>query len=134
VSDIKTRPVTKDYEAGYEKAFGKSSGQRGRWIWDPTQKKLVTPGEYRSPQRALDAPILAGRFYESTAATDGTDIGSRRRHRDYMKAKGLAMHCDYTETFKKKEAERAAYVSGTDTRDMPERREEVSRAWYERTR
>lgn len=47
------------------------------------------------PELAANAPILAGRFYENTAATDGTDIGSRRKHRDYMKAKGWTTSSDY---------------------------------------
>lgn len=47
------------------------------------------------PQRALSAPIMMDRFYENTCATDGTDIGSRRKHREYMRLNGLTTVDDY---------------------------------------
>lgn len=134
MSEIKTRPVTKDYEAGFEKAFGKSSGQRGRWIWDPSQKKLVTPDKYRAPVRALDASIVMDRQYENMASPiDGADIGSRRKHREYMKRHGLVMSEDYREHNKKAAADRAARIQGTHAGDRKEVREELNRAWYQVT-
>lgn len=60
------------------------------------------------------ANALAGdRHYDGLRASDGTDISSRSKHREYMRAKGLTTIDDFTETFKRKEEERAALRSGT---------------------
>lgn len=48
------------------------------------------------PPRAINAPVMSGRFYENAApATDGTPIDSRSKHKAYMKAAGLAHMSDY---------------------------------------
>ena len=98
-------------------------------------------GEWRAP-RAVDAPIMAGRFYENTASPlDGTDIGSRQKHRDYMREKGLTTADDYVagvsrdesgpkvhlgETWTKAEAERRRVRAGDF--DHADRREAIGRA------
>lgn len=48
-----------------------------------------------APQ-AIHANIMVDRFYEGVKATDGTDIGSRRKHREYMKAHDLAPADDFS--------------------------------------
>lgn len=88
-------------------------------------------GEYEAP-RAVDAPILAGRFYENTAATDGTDIGSRKKHREYMKANGVTVMTDFTETWKKAEKDRETLRDGTNPTERKAVREEIGRALYQR--
>jgi hypothetical protein len=134
VSEIKTRPLSREFSAGFDRIFKKREANKGgRWVYDPAAKKLVPASEYRAAT-ALYAPILMDRFYENLAATDGTDIGSRRKHRAYMKEKGLTTADDYTQTWKRQAEERAALSAGVMTNDARERREEVSRAWYERTR
>ena len=77
---------------------------------------------------ALNAPILSGRFYENVSATDGTDIGSRKKHREYMKAHGLTIASDYTNTWKQAEKQREAVKQGR----LPSktRREAIARALY----
>lgn len=106
--DIKTRPQTKEYDEGYDRTFGKDRRPvRGRWIWDEREQRLVEASEYRAAERALDAPIMVDRFYENTVSPiDGTDIGSRRKHRDYMRAHGLAPADDFKGTWAEKERER----------------------------
>lgn len=81
---------------------------------------------------ALHAPVLAGRFYENTSATDGTDIGSRKKHREYMKSKGLAMVSDFSGDWNRAEKERQSIRSGEV--DRRERREQVERALYQKFR
>jgi len=103
---IKSRPQTKEFDEGYSRTFGDKKPTRGRWVYDEAQQKLVPADEYRAAERALDAPIMMDRFYENTFATDGTDIGSRRKRRDYMRAKGLADADDYKETWAKAEEQR----------------------------
>lgn len=105
VSDIKTKPQTKDFDEGYDRTFGADRKPiRGSWVMDPVTKQLVPRGDYRREERAVDAPIMAGRFYEGTTTThcdeDGkvrvVDLGSRDRHRAYLKETGLAPGTDYS--------------------------------------
>lgn len=81
---------------------------------------------------ALDAPILMDRFYENTAAPDGTDIGSRRKHREYMKRNNLTITSDFTESWSAAGRERAAIRSGE--HDKRERREQIERAIHTRSK
>jgi hypothetical protein len=71
----------------------------GRWIWDESQQKLVRYSDYRPPERAVSAPIITDRHYEGARATDGTDIGSRRKHQEYMKLNGLAPANDFSPSY-----------------------------------
>lgn len=51
--------------------------------------------------------ILAGdRHYEGLQAPDGTDIGSRTKHREYMRRNGLTMADDFKGEWSKAAAER----------------------------
>lgn len=60
------------------------------------------------------ANALAGdRHYDGLRATDGTDISTRTKHREYMKRNNLAMTSDFTETWKQAQKEREALRSGT---------------------
>jgi hypothetical protein len=79
---------------------------------------------------ALHAPIMVDRFYENTVATDGTDIGSRRKHRDYMKANNLTTMDDFKSTWDKAAREREAIRQGQ--HDKKERREQIERALHQR--
>ena len=83
-------------------------------------------------QLALDAPILMDRFYENTCATDGTDIGSRRKHREYMKRNNLTIASDFTETWSQANREREAIRKGE--HDRKERREQIERALHHRSK
>ena len=111
--DIKTRPLTPEYADGYDRTFGKDRRPvRGRWVWDEAQQKLVSADEYRAPPQelAIHSGIMVYRFYENTKAIDGTDIGSRRKHRAYMKERGLAPADDFSPRYyegiqKQREAE-----------------------------
>jgi len=64
--------------------------------------------------------------YDGLRALDGTDISSRKKHRDYMKANDLAPSADFTETWKKAAAEREKIQRGDF--DRPQRKEDVRRA------
>ena len=84
------------------------------------------------PELAKHAPIQMDRFYENTQATDGTDIGSRRKHREYMKEHGLTTTDDFKGAWSQASRERDAIRQGV--ADKKERREQVERALYERHR
>jgi len=114
-----------EFREGYERTFGDKPVQRGRWIWDARAGRLVDADSYVPPEEAKSAPIMMDRFYEGVRATDGTDIGSRRKHRAYMKAHGLATMDDFGPgyfTRVKREREVAA---------KRERREVIARKMYE---
>jgi hypothetical protein len=110
---VVSQASTDEFREAHERIWGDKPVQRGRWIWDEAAQKLVRAEDYQPPSRAVDAPIMVDRFYEGTAATDGTDIGSRRKHRDYMARNGLAPADDfspgwYAKIQKDKERERKA--------------------------
>ena len=81
---------------------------------------------------AVNAPILAGRFYENTKATDGTDIGSRRKHQEYMKAHNLTIASDFTKTWEQQAKERRQMSEGGTPQERRERREAIDRAFHQR--
>lgn len=60
------------------------------------------------------ANALAGdRHYDGMRATDGTDISSRTKHREYMKRNGLTTSDDFTGAWQKAEKERAELRTAT---------------------
>lgn len=87
-----------------------------------------------------DAPRSTGDLlkfqYDNLQATDGTPIDSRTKHREYMKANGLAMADDFKETWAKKQAERETIRQVAETgrptfEGVKARREDVGRAAYQ---
>lgn len=121
---IKTKPVTKEYEAGYEAAFGERTGPRtGRWVWDPKQMKLVPiGGDWQPSQRHV--PVVGDSHYDNLRAPDGTPINSRTKHRDYMKRHGLTTADDFKGTWERAAKERESSYD-------PSRRHDIGRAVYE---
>lgn len=78
-------------------------------IVPPMERKLSV-----NPAMSGLANALAGdRHYDGLAATDGTPIDSRTKHRQYMKNKGLAMASDFKETWKEAAREREMRRLGT---------------------
>ena len=131
MSEIKTGPLTKEYEAGHEKAFGPPDPKfpRGRrFVWSTTEKKLIPAGMV-ADRRALDAPICMDRFYENTRSPiDGADIGSRRKHQTYMRDRNLAPSADFTKEWAKAREVRAQVAEGR----LPDksRRDDIGRALH----
>lgn len=119
---------TDAFREGYDRALGERKAERGRWVWDEEHKELVRAEDYRAPSRALDAPIMVDRFYEGAKATDGTDIGSRRKHRQYMKDHGLTTADDFGSDWQKARDRREAVKRG-EWQD-PRRREVLERAFW----
>jgi hypothetical protein len=95
-ADPKTMPGTAEFRDGFDRIFGERKPQRGRWVWDEAQQKLVPADEYVPPAAAKNAPIMLDRFMEGAApATDGTDISSRKKRNEYMRRNGAADKSDY---------------------------------------
>lgn len=100
--DPKTMPVTKEYAEGHERTFAnRERATPGRYVWDAEKKEMI-PYSERTNTDAINAGVLSGRHYENTAATDGTDIGSRRKHKEYMKRNGMAHMSDYNPDYKER--------------------------------
>jgi len=127
---IKTGDLTQAYEQGHERIFGEPDPEmpRGiRYAWDPATKKLV-PASSLADRRALDAPVMVDRFYENTKSPiDGTDIGSRRKHREHMKRHGVTTADDFGREWQRAEKDRELIRNGGF--DAKGRREDVRRAW-----
>lgn len=85
-----------------------------RFVWSPELKRLVEVGvDYEQPNRqSLDGALWNDRSYDGLQATDGTDISSRTKHREYMKKNGLTTMDDFKQTWDKAAQERAAYYTG----------------------
>lgn len=79
---------------------------RRRYVWDPEQGCTVEVGGDYVGQRRNGGLTSEAEVYGNLQATDGTDISSRRKHREYMAHNGLAMAEDYTDTWAKARAER----------------------------
>lgn len=53
----------------------------------------------REENEARSAPIMVDRFMEGAVSTEGVDIGSRRKRKDYMRATGSTDASDYSKDF-----------------------------------
>jgi hypothetical protein len=112
---------------------GESAHERGMFVWDPIQQKLVRPDERVEEERAIDAPIMVDRFYEGVPSPiDGTVFQSRRQHRQYMKDRGLTTTDDYDKPggyWDRAEQRRAAPFSTAE--QHRDRQERIGRRLYE---
>lgn len=124
---ITTGAQTKEYDEGFERTFGERKPERGRFVYRDGQ--AVRVGEDFQGTRGLTAPV-SDLYMDGIAATDGTDIGSRKKRHEWMKANNLADADDFKGTWEKAAKERAAYYQST--HDTKEIRETVGRALYER--
>lgn len=82
---------------------------------EPPYELMEVGADYTLPPinpHQADGSLWGDRHYEGMRATDGADIGSRTKHREYMKAKGLTTIDDYKDTWAKAEKERAEFRSG----------------------
>lgn len=92
---------TAAFRDGYDRSglgTSPSAKEKGPFVWDPKQGKLVRPWEYDfgNTNRAISAPISVDRHYEGVRSPiDGTVFQSRRQHRTYMKARGLCTTDDF---------------------------------------
>lgn len=128
---IVSQANTAEYEAGYDRIFGKGrKPQRGRWVFDEQLQRLVPADQYQPPEQARNAPVMVDRHYEGLTATDGTDIGSRRKHRAYMREHGLTTMDDFSGSWAKAEEKREAVHRGERV-PIKGLRDTLGRAFYE---
>ena len=91
---------------------------RRKWVYDEELREMVevTPGY--TPKRRDEAlnhlgGLWGDRHYDGMRATDGEDISSRKKHREYMKRKGVTTADDFKESWAKaREARERYYTEG----------------------
>jgi predicted nucleic acid-binding Zn ribbon protein len=66
------------------------------------------------PALAINNPGAGDRHYDGLRAPDGTDISSRSKHREYMRANNLTTADDFTQTWARAAEQRAATLAGQD--------------------
>lgn len=76
------------------------------------------------PGLAVHNALAGDRIYDGLQASDGTDISSRSKHREYMKRNNLTTIDDFTETWKRDARERADRIAGVD----PTRKQDIADA------
>lgn len=87
--------------------------------------------------RAVSAPIMVDRFYEGLTVTTAdekgqplkVDIGSRMKHREYLRRTGFTTADDYKESWKPEAMERRK--RNEELADDKDRRETIGRKVYE---
>ena len=95
---------------------------------EPPYDFVEVTDDYIPPIRTItDAALWNDRSYDGLAATDGTPINSRTKHREYMKANGLTTADDFKNTWVESRKQRDAYFTGQSGSGAV-RREDVARA------
>lgn len=118
------------YSEGHERTFGQRTATKGRWVYRHNaatgQVEAVEVSAEYVPE--VRTQVVMDRHYENVCATDGTDIGSRRRHSEYMRRNNLAMADDFKGTWEKATRERESYYQGKHDREA--RRDTIARALF----
>ncbi|MCS6944183.1 MAG: hypothetical protein RMK97_02000 [Sutterellaceae bacterium] len=83
----------------------------------------------RDSLQSQDGLLWNDRAYDGLRATDGTDISSRSKHREYMRVHGLTTIDDFKNEWERAAKRRAEYY--TTGGDHRARREAVERALYQ---
>lgn len=76
--------------------------------------------------------LMLDSHYDGLRATDGTDISSRRRHREYMRLNGLTTADDFKSSWERSFQERMNIRQGHF--DTKQRRETILRALHQHER
>lgn len=67
-----------------------------------------------APALALSNALASERHYDGLRAQDGTDISTRAKHREYMRANNLTTADDFAQTWAKAAEQREARIAGAD--------------------
>lgn len=141
MTDIRTHPVTREYEQGHERAFGeRKPTRRGRFVCRPGHPRADELGMVHvddlgnwDGDKDERVPVLTDRYMEGVRSTDGVDIGSRSKRRDYMQANGLVDSSDLKGEFERAAKERYEKRTGTHEPTRRAIRDLVGRTAWELT-
>ncbi len=125
---VVSQASTDEYRAGHDRVFGEPQRNPGRrrYVLDQATGRLVEVGSdwQEAPRRV---PLVGDSYYDGLRSpVDGSDISTRRKYREYLKATGYTNASDYTETWQRAAEERASPVQKD-----PGRRDEIGRVVYE---
>lgn len=101
---------------------------RRRFIIEAGELVEVT-GSPVSDLRADSGALWGDASYTGLRASDGSDISTRTKHREYMKQRGLTTVDDFPQTFERAAQERAEFYQGAPD---PERAHDIARAMERR--
>ena len=111
---------------------------RRTWVHRPGHPKANDMGmvnvadlgdDVRLSEARSGSALITDRWREGSRATDGEDIGTRAKEREYMHRNGLAHAADFSNTWQQAAKQRAEYFSrGSVDRELMET---VGRAAYE---
>lgn len=103
---------------------------RRRFIQDPVTFELIeVTADFVPPARESAknrGALWNDRHYDGVQATDGTDISTRRKHREYMKRHNLTTTDDFRQTWAQAQKTRENYF----TRGGSISRADVERAMF----
>jgi hypothetical protein len=91
-----------------------------RYKYDSKTKKVVEiTTERKTDGKNIDRALWSDAHYDGARTTDGKDIGSRKKHRQYMRDNNLTTVDDYTNEWTAASKEREHYKAhgGTVTKD-----------------
>lgn len=126
---IVSQAGTDEFREGYERIFGDRKPQRGRWVWDAEQQKLVPADEYVPPAAKTGTGVMVDRFMEGDRAPDGTDISTRQKRKAWMAATGNADYDDFKGARERRAKEIEARKRGEFKKD-PALRDLIGRTLY----
>lgn len=85
---------------------------RRRYIQDRTTGELIeVTSDYQAPLRNDAGALWGDSSYAGLKATDGTDISTRTKHREYMRANNLTTVDDFKDTWAKAQEQRERYYT-----------------------
>lgn len=94
---------------------------------EPPYELVEVTDDYQSPMRTDSGALWGDSSYDGMRAPDGTDISTRTKHREYMKAKGLTTMDDFKDSWAKAKESRERYY----TQGGSFKRADIERAIYQ---
>lgn len=97
---------------------------RRRYIQDRHTGELIeVTADYQAPLRNDSGALWGDRHYDGARASDGTDISTRSKHREYMRLNNVTTVDDFKDTWAKarEQRERLYTQGGTFSRRDVER-------------
>jgi hypothetical protein len=94
--------------------------------------EVFEKGTQPEAERAINNALAGDRHYDGLRASDGADISTRTKHREYMRANNLTTVDDFKGVWQKAQAERDAYR--TTGKGGAVTREDIARAIHDLNR
>lgn len=123
---INTGAQTKEFDEGYERTFGKDRKPiRGRTVYTSGGQPLPEPVEidadWTGAEKRAQTPTEELAYGKLGRTTDGVDVSSRRKHREYLKATGFTVASDFSPEYQAREAASRERAEDRRTREAVER-------------